>query len=192
MSTKNNYAKLGVRKKVSPHSAAKPASRPIRTVSSTPSTAALSNDKIAELAVREKEKAAAKQAATAAAHAKAQKQPAAGLAPLLVNYDDEDASTIDEDFAPMTVYRILNFLEDQSLVHKLQSTNKYVVCANINDSAVHKLPQFLICNSCKKVDEIFLDDGLIEAVCINIKKKGFYVSEPRFELKGLCENCHND
>ena len=98
----------------------------------------------------------------------------------------------DEDFAPMTVYRILNFLEDQSLVHKLQSTNKYVVCANINESSIHKLPQFLICNSCEKVDEIYLDDRLIEAVRINIKKKGFYVSEPRFELKGLCENCHND
>ena len=98
----------------------------------------------------------------------------------------------DQDFAPMTVYRILKFLEEHSLVHKLQSTNKFVICAHISDCQVRKTPQFLICNSCQKVDEIFIEDELIDAVHSNIKATGFYISEPRFELNGICRNCQNN
>ena len=98
----------------------------------------------------------------------------------------------DQDFAPMTVYRILKFLEENTLVHKLQSTNKFVICAHISDCQLRKTPQFLICNSCQKVDEIFIEDELIDAVHSNIKATGFYISEPRFELNGICRNCQNN
>ena len=77
----------------------------------------------------------------------------------------------DQDFAPMTVYRILKFLEEHALVHKLQSANKFVTCAHISDCQVRKTPQFLICNSCQKVDEVHLDEELMEAVCIAILRK---------------------
>ena len=98
----------------------------------------------------------------------------------------------DQDFAPMTVYRILKFLEENTLVHKLQSTNKFVICSHISDCRVGNAPQFLICNSCQKVDEVHLDEELIEAVCSNIKETGFFISEPQFELKGICQDCRLD
>ena len=98
----------------------------------------------------------------------------------------------DQDFAPMTVYRILKFLEEHALVHKLQSANKFVTCAHISDCQVRKTPQFLICNSCQKVDEVHLDEELMEAVCSNIKETGFFISEPQFELKGICQDCRLD
>ena len=98
----------------------------------------------------------------------------------------------DQDFAPMTVYRILNFFEKQGLVHKLQSTNKFVICAHNGDCHSRKTPQFLICNSCQTVDEVFIEDELIDAVHSNIKATGFYISEPRFELNGICRNCQNN
>ena len=98
----------------------------------------------------------------------------------------------DQDFAPMTVYRILKFLEENTLIHKLQSTNKFVICTHINDCKLRKNPQFLICNSCQKVDEIFIEEELMEAVRSNIKATGFYISEPQLELKGICRNGQNN
>ena len=98
----------------------------------------------------------------------------------------------DQDFAPMTVYRILKFLEENTLVHKLQSTNKFVICSHISDCRIRNAPQFLICNSCQKVDEVHLDEELMDAVCSNIKETGFFISEPQFELKGICQDCRLD
>tara|TARA_Y100000589_G_scaffold255329_1_gene244320 strand:- start:3813 stop:4274 length:462 start_codon:yes stop_codon:yes gene_type:complete len=97
----------------------------------------------------------------------------------------------DEDFAPMTIYRILKFLQEQMLVHKLQSANKFVACAQITDDGFHKNHHFLICSSCKKVDEIYLEQSIIEVVNINIKNKGFHISDPQLELNGICDNCHS-
>ena len=37
----------------------------------------------------------------------------------------------------MTVYRILNFLQDEHLVHKLNLTSKYVACAHITCDHAH-------------------------------------------------------
>ena len=54
----------------------------------------------------------------------------------------------------MSVYRILEFLESENLVHKLKLANKYVVCAHIRCDHAHGVPQFLICGKCNKVKEI--------------------------------------
>ena len=98
----------------------------------------------------------------------------------------------DQDFAPMTIYRILRFLQEQTLVHKLQMANKFVACAHISDCGFHKNPQFLICNSCQKVDEIYLEKTIIQAVHTSVEKIGFQISDPQFELNGICKNCQNN
>lgn len=41
----------------------------------------------------------------------------------------------------MSVYRILAFLQNQKLVHKLNLANKYVACAHIACSHDHEVPQ---------------------------------------------------
>ena len=53
----------------------------------------------------------------------------------------------------MSVYRILDFLESELLVHKLSSTNKYVACSHIACDHAHEVPQFLICGKCQSVKE---------------------------------------
>ena len=57
----------------------------------------------------------------------------------------------------MSVYRILDFLENNSLVHKLKLTNKYVACSHITCDHEHASSQFLICNDCDSVKEISVD-----------------------------------
>ena len=50
----------------------------------------------------------------------------------------------DKSILAMSVYRILEFLEAENLVHKLSSTNKYVACSHITCGHNHEIPQFLI------------------------------------------------
>ncbi len=87
--------------------------------------------------------------------------------------------------APITVYRALEFLQGQNLVHKIESRNAYVACSEQHDGAPAAL---LICETCNNVSEV-LDRqaaaGLIEAA----RAQGFTVRHTVVELSGLCAHC---
>ena len=53
--------------------------------------------------------------------------------------------------APPTVYRTLDFLLEQGLVHRLASLNAFVACC---DPAERHGGQFLICEACGRVGEL--------------------------------------
>ncbi len=92
-------------------------------------------------------------------------------------------------FAPMTVYRILEFLESENLVHKLHITNKYVACSNICCQHKHETAQFLICDCCGSVKEVSVDETVINTLKNNAEFAGFQVQSPQIELHGLCRDC---
>src|SRR3978361_888681 len=54
--------------------------------------------------------------------------------------------------APITVYRALEFLMDNGLVHPIESRNAYLACAHDHDAAA--MVAFLICERCGSVGEI--------------------------------------
>src|SRR3569833_2456876 len=54
--------------------------------------------------------------------------------------------------APITVYRALDFLMANGLVHRIESRNAYLACAHDHDSTA--LVAFLICERCGAVGEI--------------------------------------
>lgn len=89
----------------------------------------------------------------------------------------------------MSVYRILDFLEDQHLVHKLNLANKYVACIHISCDHAHAVPQFLICRNCSKVKEISINQTTISALSETVKSVGYNLSSPQVELNCLCESC---
>ena len=89
----------------------------------------------------------------------------------------------------MSVYRILDFLEDQHLVHKLNLANKYVACIHIGCDHAHAVPQFLICRNCSKVKEISINQTTISALSETVKSVGYNLSSPQVELNCLCESC---
>lgn len=94
-----------------------------------------------------------------------------------------------EKIPAMSVYRMLDFLLDQGLVHKLASTNKFLACAHITCDHRHQTPQFLICDNCQNVSEIGIDSKLIKALEKSIHDKHFQLNSPQLELHGLCEEC---
>lgn len=87
--------------------------------------------------------------------------------------------------APLTVYRALEFLEEQGLVHRIECLNAYVGCPEPKDS--HR-GQFLVCTVCGVTVEI--DDPDIRATIETAAAAhGFVVDHPVVEVRGLCRTC---
>jgi Fur family transcriptional regulator, zinc uptake regulator len=89
--------------------------------------------------------------------------------------------------APPTVYRALDFLQEQGLVHKIESLNAYVGCGDPNE---HHRSQFFICRDCGSAAE--LDDADISGL-IQRKAKGFgfKIDDAMVEIKGHCQECRD-
>ena len=62
----------------------------------------------------------------------------------------------------ISVYRILEFLEAESLVHRLSSANKYVACSHILGGCSQEITQFLICGKCQNTKEVAVSKCLID------------------------------
>lgn len=94
-----------------------------------------------------------------------------------------------ESLPAMSVYRILNFLVDNKLVHKLETTNQFLPCAHIACDHEHEVPQFLICDKCHFVEEVGLRKTLVKELQESVKKTGFEMSNQQLELHGTCTKC---
>ena len=90
----------------------------------------------------------------------------------------------------MSIYRILDFLEYHSLVHKLKSNNKYVACAHIDCDHQHfSRSQFLICSDCPSVQEINIESSAYESMREAAEQAGFSLSSTQLEFTGSCQRC---
>ena len=95
----------------------------------------------------------------------------------------------DSNMPAMSVYRILDLFQEQNLIHKLDIANKYVCCAHISCSHEHDNSQFLICGSCRHVEEISLSDDAVQALQAAASAAGFDAISPQLEIKGRCSRC---
>ena len=87
--------------------------------------------------------------------------------------------------APPTVYRALDFLLEQGLIHRLESLNAFIGCGA--PGTAHG-GQFLICRVCGMVAEV--DDGRIEqAVSGTAAEAGFSIEHSIVEIAGICPEC---
>ena len=87
--------------------------------------------------------------------------------------------------APPTVYRALDFLQEQGLVHRIASLNAFIGCAS--PEHVHQ-GHFLICRNCRVAFE--LDQSLIQPAISKVAEQlGFTVESETGEIAGLCARC---
>ena len=105
---------------------------------------------------------------------------------LIELYAQEVGNTI----PAMSMYRILQFLENEHLVHKLSLANKYVACAHISCGHSHSIPQFLICGECNKVEEISIPKPTIDALQKTVESRGFSLISPQIEMNCVCHDCN--
>ena len=95
----------------------------------------------------------------------------------------------DEKFssAPPTVYRALEFLQEEGMVHKIESLNAYMGCARPD---YQHISQFLICEKCGAVAE--LDDPEIrEILASKAAAMGFDIKHEMIEIQGMCYACRH-
>ena len=98
-------------------------------------------------------------------------------------------SSYGESLTAMSAYRMLNFLVEETLAHRLNSVNKYTACEHINCNHAHDLPQFLICDNCQSVSEAGIQKHTLDQLKADVLKSGFSMDNQQLELHGLCSNC---
>ncbi|MNE62998.1 Zinc uptake regulation protein [compost metagenome] len=102
-------------------------------------------------------------------------------------YDLLDLLRVNEPQAkPPTVYRALDFLLDQGFVHKVESTNSYVLC-HLFDQPTHTSAMF-ICDRCGAVKEKAAE-GVEDIMHTLAAKMGFALRHNVIEAHGLCSAC---
>lgn len=87
---------------------------------------------------------------------------------------------------PPTIYRSLDFLMEQGLVHKIERLNAYIPCVDAEHR--HHAAQFLICKTCGTVTEIE-DHSVSRALERAAEKQGFRPDSAVVELAGICAAC---
>jgi len=86
---------------------------------------------------------------------------------------------------PPTVYRSLEFLINQGLIHRIESLNAYIGC--VRPAEQHE-PQLLICDTCGSVQEMSVPEAR-RALDKAASKAGFEVKNRTIEIHGTCQNC---
>src|SRR5258707_2589594 len=84
--------------------------------------------------------------------------------------------------APITVYRALEFLRDNGLVHRIESCNAFIACVHTHvdgDPVV-----FLICERCGAVGEAALPT-LAATIKSAARAAGFTPKSPVIEISGI-------
>ena len=90
-----------------------------------------------------------------------------------------------KNVAPPTVYRSLEFLLSEGLIHQLTSINAYVPCCH--PRAQHTAA-FLICAQCQRVQECS-SLPVQEIMSFAQQDVGFMVERSVIELSGRCQAC---
>jgi len=102
-------------------------------------------------------------------------------------YDLLDQLRISEPQAkPPTVYRALDFLLEQGFIHRVESTNSYVVCHHFEEPS--HTSAMLICDRCGSVSEQHADgvEDILKSLAL---KSGFTLGHSVIEAHGFCQEC---
>src|SRR5699024_10297500 len=88
--------------------------------------------------------------------------------------------------APPTVYRALDFLTEEGLIHRIDAVNAWTACVDAA-GAPHDL--FVVCTECRQVVELHAPE-LSQQIAQCIALAGFGFAEQETELRALCSDCN--
>jgi Fur family transcriptional regulator, zinc uptake regulator len=104
-----------------------------------------------------------------------------------------DAQQIKAD--TVSIYRALECLEQNHLVHRLVSSGKFLKCSLAPEDTCEKhqhdhCHHFMVCRACGLIKEVHCL-GLDHLTQILAKQEGFTVETHALEFTGLCKTCNN-
>ncbi len=85
----------------------------------------------------------------------------------------------------MSVYRVLEFLLANGLIHRIESLNAVMPCNHLFEK---HLSQWLICRQCGHTEE-YAQPALQPGIAAIERDTGFAVTMPTIELFGICARC---
>ena len=88
--------------------------------------------------------------------------------------------------APITVYRALDFLMENGLVHRIESRNAFLACARDHGEA--SMVAFLICDRCGSVGEVPATK-VAQSLNDAARTTGFVPKLSVVEITGTCAHC---
>ncbi|MBI2855064.1 MAG: transcriptional repressor [Chloroflexi bacterium] len=91
----------------------------------------------------------------------------------------------DEHLDVVTIYRVLELLQELNLVHKVLSVGGYVRCRLEDGNGCHG---YLVCRSCGRLQE-FSDESLCRKEDELAARLGFHAEHHLSEFSGLCAGC---
>ncbi|MEO8766939.1 MAG: transcriptional repressor [Nitrosospira sp.] len=86
---------------------------------------------------------------------------------------------------PATVYRALDFLIEQGLIHRVESLNAFIGCSYSGQQHEQLL---LICKSCHEVEERAAEK-VMKALAREINPLAFIAQSKTIEVHGICAKC---
>ena len=92
----------------------------------------------------------------------------------------------DRRAAPPTVYRGLDFLLENGLIHRLASLNAYIGCSH--PEVAHE-GYFRICKECNNAYELAQHSAIDTAISSEAQQMGFTVETQMVEILGICAAC---
>ncbi len=99
----------------------------------------------------------------------------------------EDLSADGKRVAPLTVYRALDFLLEQGLIHRIESQNAFVGCP---DPGTAHTGQFLVCTCCGEATEL-TDPRIAAIIAESATDRGFTITRQTVEVSGICPACRD-
>jgi Fur family zinc uptake transcriptional regulator len=89
--------------------------------------------------------------------------------------------------APPTVYRALDFLIENGLIHRIERMNAFIGCSHPGEQ--HR-GFFLICGECGNAEELE-SEGVANSITASATRHGFTAREMTLEVTGTCANCQH-
>lgn len=86
---------------------------------------------------------------------------------------------------PPTVYRALDFLLEQGLIHRIASLNAFIGCT---DPTHRHAGHFLICQHCNTAIEL-QEPPISDAITQSADAQGFRIHQQCVEIIGSCQRC---
>ncbi|MGO3741615.1 Fur family transcriptional regulator [Kerstersia sp.] len=87
--------------------------------------------------------------------------------------------------APPTVYRALDFLMEEGLIHRLDAVNAWAACQDAGGTP-HDI--LVVCTACGNVAELS-DPDMTRALAQRVAHTGYALSAHEIEIRALCPAC---